>query len=333
MKHVTALLERAGLSTAFTLSPVKGGGNNRVWKLKRKEGSLLLKQYFHHPGDPRDRFGAERSFYKFLQAQGIDRVPTPIAWDAANRLALFEYIEGRKLLPGGINRKRVDEALEFYRLLNHHKEASSGRSLASASEACFSIAKHLDCIEVRVRRLEQIHPSSKMEGDVARFVARQLKPSWERICDTIWGGERAMDCKHDALLPANARRISPSDFGFHNAIVARDGRLRFFDFEYAGWDDPAKTVCDFFCQRAVPVPFRFWKVFLDVLARGDPFLKKRACLLLPAYRIKWCCIMLNEFVTVSRVRRQFAGSGPIPESRRRAQLVRAQNFLSHPKKP
>ena len=39
--------------------------------------------------------------------------------------------------------------------------------------------------------------------------------------------------------------LSPSDFGFHNVIVEKDKILRFIDFEYAGWDDPAKMVSDF----------------------------------------------------------------------------------------
>ena len=50
------------------------------------------------------------------------------------------------------------------------------------------------------------------------------------------------------------RVVSPSDFGFHNALRTEDGRLAFLDFEYAGWDDPAKLVCDFELQPAVPAP-------------------------------------------------------------------------------
>ena len=47
-------------------------------------------------------------------------------------------------------------------------------------------------------------------------------------------------------LEEDEKIISPSDFGLHNAKLGEDGKLAFFDFEYAGWDDPAKTIADFF---------------------------------------------------------------------------------------
>ena len=48
---------------------------------------------------------------------------------------------------------------------------------------------------------------------------------------------------HSAPTPPR-RSLSPSDFGFHNALLEADGRLTFVDFEYFGWDDPVKIVAD-----------------------------------------------------------------------------------------
>jgi thiamine kinase-like enzyme len=39
--------------------------------------------------------------------------------------------------------------------------------------------------------------------------------------------------------------VSPSDLGFHN-ILKYKKKLYFYDFEYAGLDDPIKLICDFF---------------------------------------------------------------------------------------
>jgi len=45
---------------------------------------------------------------------------------------------------------------------------------------------------------------------------------------------------------SNSNRIlSPSDFGLHNTISEKK-KLYFLDFEYFGWDDPIKLICDFF---------------------------------------------------------------------------------------
>jgi hypothetical protein len=109
------------------------------------------------------------------------------------------------------------------------------------------------------------------------------------------------------------------------------GRLRFLDFEYAGWDDLAKTVADFFCQVAVPIPAGYWNLVLDALAAGlaaPQRFRARVGLLLPVYRVKWCCIVLNEFVRVGGCRRRFAGTDL--EAKKAAQLQKARRLLQQP---
>ena len=131
------------------------------------------------------------------------------------------------------------------------------------------------------------------------------------------------------------RCLSPSDFGFHNALRAGDERLRFLDFEYAGWDDPAKMVCDFFCQPAVPVPLHFYD---DVVGRvaavsGGSSLPQRIGLLLPVYQLKWCCILLNDFLPLGRRRRSFAGGTAAQEEQKARQLQKARQALQNLVRP
>ena len=124
--------------------------------------------------------------------------------------------------------------------------------------------------------------------------------------------------------------LSPSDFGFHNAILAADGRLRFLDFEYAGWDDPAKVVCDFFCQPALPVPVSLAESFREQVANcfAQPdLLQRRIALLLPVYRVKWCCIMLNHFLPVGSRRRRFAREQQDQQTWKNEQLERVREAL------
>ena len=83
----------------------------------------------------------------------------------------------------------------------------------------------------------------------------------------------------------------------------------FLDFEYAGWDDPAKLTGDFFSQVAVPVPLAFKDEVFNAVAAMLPDREgalRRMHLLLPLYRIKWCCIILNHFLPVDSGRRDFA---------------------------
>ena len=130
-------------------------------------------------------------------------------------------------------------------------------------------------------------------------------------------------------LDSAQRCVSPSDFGFHNALREADGNIRFLDFEYAGWDDPAKMTGDFFAQLAVPVPANLFGYFVQACV--TPFaapteLIRRAELLRPLYRVKWCCIALNVFLPVHMARRKFADPHLDEAALKRAQLAKAHTL-------
>ena len=97
----------------------------------------------------------------------------------------------------------------------------------------------------------------------------------------------------------------------------------------AGWDDPAKTVCDFFCQIAVPVPIRYWGAvssFAAGLTGAPENTLLRMQMLLPVYQVKWVCIALNHFLAVDGERRRFAkGDG---EMQLASQLELAARLMS-----
>jgi len=138
--------------------------------------------------------------------------------------------------------------------------------------------------------------------------------------------------ERDAVIPSDQRVLSPSDFGFHNALRTPQHALRFVDFEYAGWDDPAKTISDFFLQPAVPVPHEHYDHVITEAAAAvqqQQILPRRVKTLYPLFGVKWCCILLNEFVPRDAARRTYARPGERIEDRRRQQLDRAGQLLAH----
>ncbi len=55
---VGQLVRRAGRADPIELVPLPGGKNNRVFQVRLADGSsLVLKSYFAHPHDTRDRLG------------------------------------------------------------------------------------------------------------------------------------------------------------------------------------------------------------------------------------------------------------------------------------
>ena len=314
---LTRLLAAAGLSPDYRLTALPGGANNQVYRVEAGDACALLKVYFRHPDDPRDRLEAEYGFCTFAWDHGLRCLPQPLAADPAAGLALYEFVCGTRLEPGEVGAEEVGQALAFYQALNTHKRSPEAAALPPGSEACFTLEAHLDCVARRVQRLADV------PAEVAHFVRDELAPAWQAVAASL----------HDADLPLPEadRCLSPSDFGFHNALREADGCLRFLDFEYAGWDDPAKLVCDFFCQPAVPVPPKFHAEFAAAVAAGlsDPDLhRRRFAALLPVYRIKWCCILLNDFLPEGSARRQFAARRALSPERAAAQLAKARAMLA-----
>jgi hypothetical protein len=327
---VARLLRAAGMEGDFSLRALPGGANNRVFRVERDGCPVLLKAYFQDPEDRRDRLGAEYAFCAFAWESGLRRLPQPMARDPEHRLGLYEFIEGRKLLPDEVDQEMIGQALTFLTEVNHQRHVPAAQALPVASEAYFTLAGHLECIERRLQVLGGISSLSETDREAAAFVRDELVPAWRGVRARVELRARALGIDPDAELPRADWCLSPSDFGFHNAIRTDGGRLRFIDFEYAGWDDLAKTVADFFCQVAVPIPEGFLAEVVETLAPGlsEPRrFRARVGLLLPVYRVKWACIVLNEFVRVGGSRRRFAGAEL--EEKKVTQLQKARRILRH----
>ncbi|MCX5662606.1 MAG: phosphotransferase [Planctomycetota bacterium] len=326
------LVAGAGLGRVDSLSPLAGGGNNRTYRLAAGGRDILLKAYFRDPADPRDRLKAEFDFSRFAWDRGIRVIPEPLARDARNALGLYAFIHGRMLEPHEVTPARVDESLDFCIALNRGRHAPAvaalAAGLADGSEAYFSLTDHLAGVARRVARLGEIEGAGPINHEARAFVRGELGPAWERVTADVRAA--IPDLGGDAPLPSEQRCLSPSDFGFHNAMLAGDGKLIFHDFEYAGWDDPGKTAGDFFCQPRLPVPPGLFEHFVGALvdSLGLPASHvRRARLLRGVYQVKWCCIMMNEFLPLGARRRRFALSEADAEARKVRQLAQARRGL------
>jgi len=303
-----------------------GGGNNRLFIVTAGRTKVVAKWYYADATDRRDRLHAEWSFIDYARAAGIGCVPRPIAHDPAKRLALYECVEGRKPSTKEIGRSQLRQAVSFFRRLNEPVVLTTARELPAASEACFSIAEHFALVDSRIVQLKKLVPESEIEHEMSLLVT-DIHAAWERHKTKIETNLKENSLMVDDSLAPQDRCISPSDFGFHNALMRADGELCFLDFEYAGWDDPAKMVADFFYQPAVPVDPAHFEYFLDATLGGSAraeFMKWRVRLLRPIFGIKWCCILLNIFIAELANRTRFANPNLDVGQRKRRQLQNAR---------
>ncbi|HXA46712.1 MAG TPA: phosphotransferase, partial [Burkholderiaceae bacterium] len=268
-------------------------------------GQWILKHYFHHPNDQRDRLGTEFDFLQFFNPSCMTNLPRAIGMDRDLGCALYSMLPGTR--PQTIDKAHISQAAAFMIELQNYRNVDGADKLPLAAEGCLSWQAHLDILTRRIDRLRQIEPDPEINAVAHVFIRDTLIPGCQRLLQKL---SNTMSPEYrDAEIKQESRILSPSDFGFHNTL-AHEHRLAFVDFEYAGWDDPAKLICDFTCQPEVPISSEQATQFSDALLAGladDGTIAQRVTQLLPLHRLKWCCILLNEFKNEDWQRRQHAG--------------------------
>lgn len=328
--EVAELLSQAQLSQEnLKIERCGKGGNNRTYRVETSEGQFAAKKYFSHSADTRDRLGTEFSFLSYAENAAREMVPKAYAQNSHHKVALYEFIEGQPLAANEITEAEVNEAIAFFCLLNAPAARIQANHLENASEACFTLQEHFNLIEARIKQLQQILPDNE-ETQEAHSYAEKLNDFWSNLKSQTVELARKEGFNLTTPLELAQRCISPSDFGFHNALRMPNQRLRFLDFEYAGWDDPGKMIGDFFAQIAIPVPENFLDGFIQktmALFPGPENLIRRAKILRPAYQVKWCCIALNVFLPHHLARRRFANEGVDVVTLQQAQLAKVKTLI------
>lgn len=314
--------------TPQSLSALGGGRNSQVFRLDMADGrALALKAYFRQAGDSRDRLGTEFGALTFLWEQGLRCVPQPLAFDAEAGLGLYEFIDGfQQKVPSDAD---VDEAWRLLVTLKTLATLPSAQHLPTASEAHFSLQAVAEHIETRLDRLRAVDPTLAGDSGLNTFLDRELVPAWRTLLDDCRQGCHRSGISFEQPLPQAQRTLSPSDFGFHNALKRPEGMV-FLDFEYFGWDDPAKMLADFLLHPGMELPLgqrqRFAAGLLEHLDLENLASRTRLCF--PLFGIKWCLILLNEFLKGPLDRRIFAdASDRSTEDRQAQQLGKARQKL------
>ena len=316
-----------------SLEFIGGGRNSQVYRIMAEGGrTYALKVYFRHPRDARDRLGNEFNSLRFLWDRGTREIPQAIAADPEEGCALYEYIDGEKIASSAVTENDLEAAICFLaRLRDLGRHTEPGR-FPPASEACFSLQAIVENIQWRLDRLTA-DQGAREDSDPAfhAFLAEELIPAFHAVVLWCRSGLDRAGMAFEQELELGKRTLSPSDFGFHNALRRPDGGVVFLDFEYFGWDDPAKMIADFLLHPAMTLSESFGRRFVaGVLGRfaHDPVLAERLMCVYPLFGLKWCLILLNEFLPEHLVRRRFAGAG-VGDRRavQMAQLSKARGML------
>ena len=328
----TAFADVGARASALAGEPVRvvatanGGGNSRVFRVEGAKTAFAAKAYPRHDGDSRDRLATEFAALTYLHKNGIECVPRPIAADRKADIALYEWIEGEPVSEPETG--DIDLAADLIKRIIVLGRGPYQAEFGLASAACLSGAALVRQIDARFARLLDVAAD---DGALERFLRLEYEPA---VGLAVRRAETAIDREggdFTQVLDPPFRTLSPSDFGFHNALRKRDGGLVFVDFEYFGWDDPAKMVADFLWHPGMDLPTelraRFYDATRSIIAgHGDSRFEHRVRALYPLFGLCWCLILLNELLPEGWARRSSGRSANHAEAKAR-QLRRAQNLL------
>jgi len=311
---------------------LSGGLNSQVYKLTGPDGEAYAgKVYFRHSRDTRDRLSVEFDSLSFLIKNGIDSVPRPVSVDRENGIAVYQYIDGRRLDTQRINDEYLDSAVNFLVRLKKLRARSGSKHLPLASEAFFSLAGIIENLNQRSTRLKAVKKKGDAYDSLSRFLEEDFFSAFKQI--TLWARSRLSAPNIDIYseLPQTERTLSPSDFGFHNALMMKTGEIVWLDFEYFGWDDPAKTICDLLLHPAMDLDREPKRRLARGILSGFSEIEDlpwRLETLYPLFGLKWCLILLNEFLEEEFDRRGFAAKETLDRSETQwRQLGKAQGML------
>ena len=342
-----ATLDQTAIDIARRLLPdrdiavqqIHGGGNNRVYRLTSTGAPDHALKLYAPPGtDRQDALGRLQREYAglaFLAPYLPGRVPAAVTVDWDNLAAIYEWVDGsRPSLTVDRPPQDIAAVISFVADLKHLSGAARHADTGfdkPAREACLSAQELLRQVQSRLATLSAL----SQETDLQQLLADEMRPVFDQAAKRLetWYATNSLAPSDE--ISADRQILSPSDFGFHNALRRPSGELTFIDFEYFGWDDPVKLLADFVWHPAMHLSDRERQRFIEenlaALMPHDPFLQGRLWAQFPLYGLRWAAILLNEFLSERWQRRVFAGAAdPSPgawEAAKQRQLAAARRYL------
>jgi len=288
---VTYWVNRLGANES-SLTKLSGGINNSVFSCYSNSRKWVIKVYPNEDIDQQDRMKAEVDFLRYAAIVAPGYTPKLIEIDKKLRCIVMEHITGDLYL-SKVQRPCLDHlklCASFIEKLNSNINLSHEMIHLDAAESFSALSGHILCIRKRFSSMNTQHiPSqlkekaSKMHGLLEKRI-NEVDIKLASQIDSCIINDPIRDCD---------KWVSPSDFGFHNAVFTSN-KIMFIDFEFAGWDDPSKTILDFWMQPRIQVPNSWLTMILHSFTQQQiKYFLKRLNAAVDIFELKWATIILS----------------------------------------
>jgi hypothetical protein len=291
------------IAASHLVKPHLRGGNSTVSRVEF-DGSIYAVKNYSERSDGDQRLLQEYAGLN-LVSKTMPRVfPKPIGIDLEQKIGVFSWVSG--IRPNA----NLETILQMLEILNRLHQLGSKIGEDHANNAVDSIILIHDVlvqIEERIKRFD------RGQLVINELIEQVLIPQLNRYKET------------NEEISAAVVTLSPSDFGVHNLLWDREFEsMHCVDFEFFGWDDAHKLVCDTLLH-----PQSTWEVseatkFLEGVNDIYQLNEGRIIRLWPLLSMKWSTIVLH------RVNRDLLRSDEV-SARRSIKLVKS--YLNEASQP
>ncbi len=284
---------------SFTKFPLKNyhqlkrNGNNKIIHFTdAKENNFIIKKYSR----VNDSFSTLETEYHALEYLNQFRINTPKPYlkDEVQGMAIYEAIEVNQ------NPFHCDNLIHsFSQFLGQLQEISRLQTYdqnLSARDSRSTIRDYFLHLERRLAQIEDGCQKDQRFFEVKKFLDEIFYPLFNIVRQNTKVKMEKYQISDQLQLEAHEKILSQSDFGIHNAIWTTGEKFCFIDFEYFGWDDPAKLVADFLHHAGQNIDLKIRiEVIKKFLLENQQDLKfwKRLSIVLDLVGLEWVLIVLN----------------------------------------
>ena len=271
----------------FNITSIKtintGISNSNTYQLYTAKNKYVCKYYpISETNCSRSRLETEILAYTILDNNKILNIPKLRAVNKNLNCILFDYVNGEKIR--NYNETHITHAVRFIKRLKK-VNFSKNRFNFLAKEAITSINDLFSQITKRLLKLEGINTldnSTRKHVNNIKYYLNVIRKKYQ------------ISISQNEIIPKSKLVLSPSDFGFHNALSYNDD-IVWLDFEYFGFDDPAKLIIDFILHPGMNLNkklARDWFLKISKIFKTDKDINMRMRQYWPLICIRWCLIIL-----------------------------------------
>ena len=229
--------EHARTERGVTVRRVTGGANNALYRVEAGGHQYACKLCVV---DERQRARHEYGALRLLQAVGLDLAPQPLRLDESCAVVpypvvVYRWLPGAPLGPALTTPQLAALIESIQHLHGIRPEEVEDRELPDAWFHWFDFARYLDEIHSLLAEDGAWLAATDPQGQELRGrLARLVQDCADLVANT------GADPRRERV-PLCLCRVDP---GLANALWCDDGRLRWVDWEYSGWGDPALDLAD-----------------------------------------------------------------------------------------